>query len=167
MTPKNELHLWGVLVAFWHDKSKEAERALKGIKNHLKESPGRTPPKKKRKRATQAEMAERNRKVSLVVDSYETDHGRPPMVHEVADKAKIEDELVYTTNAYNEGRITKVSAKSTTAMYGSSVKTSEFYGERAEQHGRANRKSETDQNVRDALIDQSRKDNDSDPSPLE
>lgn len=121
-----------------------------------------TETKAKRKRSTKADIENRNNVVEVAVIKFKAEHERPPTVDEIMAKTKYSRQQVYWTDAYQEGKMAKSSAKATTEMIGGSIQRTEYYGDKSEEHGRAKKRSKSKQAELDALIDEHKKDDESD-----
>ncbi len=112
----------------------------------------------KRKRPKKADMGHRNRAVAMAAARFQAEHDRLPTVDEIIAETKYTRPQIYATAAYREGKIAKSSAKAADEMTGGSVQRREYYGEKSEEHGRAKRRSESEQSALDALIDEQKED---------
>jgi hypothetical protein len=119
-------------------------------------SPAKT--NKKRKRAGQKEMKNRNRVIAGAVIEITDTYGRLPSVSEVVEKTALTQQQIYGSPSYKEGRIARASAITTEAMTGSSVQKTEFFGEKSEEHCRRRNRSKAEQAEIDVLADQQRAD---------
>ena len=115
-----------------------------------------------RKRPTKAEMENRNRAVAMAAAKFKTEHDRLPTVDEIVGITKYSRNQIYSTDAYEEEKIAKSSAKVSTEMMGGSVHETEYYSKKSEEHGRAKKRSKAEQAEMDALIDEQKKDDKSD-----
>lgn len=107
-------------------------------------------------------MENRNRIAIVAAVEIEGRYQRLPTVDEIMEKTGLERQQVYSTDAYKEGKIAKTSAKVTTEMTGSSVADSEYFSGKSEQHGRAKRRSNSQQEEMEQLIEQQGHDDESD-----
>jgi hypothetical protein len=117
---------------------------------------------KTKKRPTKADMANRNKAVTLAAVQFKAKHDRLPTVDEIVDETRYSQSQVYATNAYKEGKIAKSSAKATAEVTGSSVQKSEYYSQKSEGHSRADRRAKSEQDELDVLIDKQKEDDGSD-----
>jgi len=108
-------------------------------------------------RPTKPEMENRNRAVAMAAAKIKAEYDRLPTVDEIIAKTKYTRNQIYATNTYKEGKIAKSSAKLTTEMTGSSVAESEQFSRISEQHSRADRRSKSEQDELNALIDRQKK----------
>lgn len=114
--------------------------------------------KSQKNRPTKQEMENRNRIVIAAVIEIEGRYHRPPTVEEIIEKTGLERQQIYSTDAYKNGKIVKKGAKVTTDLTGSSITDSEYFSENSEQHGRARRRSKSQQTELDLLIEQQEQD---------
>ena len=98
----------------------------------------------------------------LAATKFNAEYGRFPRVDEIRSKTGYSPNQIYATNAYNEYKILRRSAKLTNEMMGKSVAAGEQFGNKSIEHSRADRQSKSDQDQIDALIDQQNKDATSD-----
>lgn len=131
----------------------------------IKRPPEQTAPpaetNKKRKRAGQKEMKNRNRVIAGAVIEITDTYGRLPSVSEVVEKTALTQQQIYGSPSYKAGKIARASAKMADDMTGNSIQKSEFYGERSQEHGRRKNQSRAKQAEVDALADQQRADDNS------
>jgi len=127
----------------------------------MKEVAGWGEKKQKKQRPTAAEMKNRNQAVAMTAAQLKAKYDRLPTVDEIVAETKYSRQQVYATYAYKEGKIAKQSAKVITDLTGRSVKESEYFTEKSIRHSRARRRSEADQGELDALIDEHKKDENS------
>ena len=149
------------------DRLKDSAENLANIEQEIasvKESPKKTEGKngKKKKRATKAEMAKRNKTVSMTAALYKLEHEQLPTVDEIIDETKCTRNEIYATDAYKEGKIAKSSAKIASEMTRGSVQKTEYYSQKSEEHGRTVRRTKAEQAELDALIDKQKEDDSSD-----
>ncbi|MDD5457843.1 MAG: hypothetical protein PHF37_00395 [Phycisphaerae bacterium] len=123
-----------------------------------KESPSSKTPKK---RPTQKEMADRNRSIALAAAKFQTSHGRLPNVDDIVRETSYTPKQIYHTDPYKEGKIAKNTAKVTNEITGSSVASSEYFGDKSTQHTRAKKRSKADQAELDAFIEEQTEDKNS------
>jgi predicted RNA-binding Zn-ribbon protein involved in translation (DUF1610 family) len=84
-----------------------------------------TRPARKKKRATRAEMAHRNAAVTTAAIEFQTRHGRPPTVGEIAAETGCSRQQIYSTTSYKEGKIARNSSKSTSSFMAGKVDRAE------------------------------------------
>jgi len=120
------------------------------------------PVKKSKKRSTKAEMGNRNKAIAMAAAKFKAEYDRLPTVDEIIAETKYTRNQIYATNAYTEGKIAKPSAKLTAEMTGNSITTSEQFSEKSIQHSRTDRRTKSEQDELNALIDQQKKDCNSD-----
>ena len=107
-----------------------------------------------RSRPTAAEMANRNKAVTMAAIEIGAKYDRLPTVDEIMRETKCTRHQIYATNAYKEGKIASRSAKLTTEMTGGSITSSERSG--------VNRRNKADQDELDILVDKQKEDDSSD-----
>jgi len=113
-------------------------------------------------RPTAVEMGTRNKVVARAAGEIQANHGRLPTVDEIFAETGYSRQQIYSTNAYKDGKIAKSTARLTSEMAGSSVTESEYFGKRSVKHSRAIRRSKSEQDELDALIDEQAKEDKSD-----
>jgi len=117
---------------------------------------------KKKGRPTKAEMGNRNKAVAMAATKFKADYERLPTVDEIVAETSYSRNQIYATNAYKEGKIAKSSSKLTAESTGSSVIPSEQFGVKSLEQSRTKRRSKSNQDELDALIDQQKRDDTSD-----
>ena len=121
--------------------------------------------RKKHRRATRTEMANRNRAVAMAAAELKLKYDRLPTVAQVAQKTGIARKQIYSTAAYKENRIAKVSAKLTSEVVKGST-PSEYHRKGSAEGARVERRSKAEQDQLDGLIDQQAAEDDN-PNPLD
>ena len=134
------------------------ELILELIKRPPEQSASPAKTNKKRKRAGQKEMKNRNRIIAAAAAEITLTYDRLPSVSEVMEKTALTQQQIYGSLFYQEGRIARASAITTEAMTGSSVQKTEFFGEKSEEHCRRRNRSKAEQEEIDVLADQQRAD---------
>jgi hypothetical protein len=119
-------------------------------------------PTKQKVRPTKADMINRNRAVLMYLLDFQSKHDRLPTVDEVVAETGYTREQIYSTASYKDGMIGKRSTHGTIDMAGGSVIETEQYDEKSPQYARAKRRTQTDQEELDALIDEQKGDGRSD-----
>jgi hypothetical protein len=107
-------------------------------------------------------MENRNRAVAMAAAQIQATYDRLPTVDEIIAETKYTRQQVYATDAYKEDKIEKQSAKLTAEGMGSSVTSSEQFGEKSIEHSRSERRSKSDQAELDVLIDEQEQNDKSD-----
>jgi len=116
----------------------------------------------KRKRSTKKDVTKMNSIIISVAAVFEAHHGRLPTVDEIADQTEYEPKKIYNSNAYKDGKIAKKSARATEEMVGKSVIQTDYYTPTSNEASRATRRTKSDQDELDALIDEQEEDDKSD-----
>ena len=107
-------------------------------------------------------MANRNKAVAYAAGEFKAKYDFLPTVDDIIDATKLARNQIYATDAYKEGKIAKSSAKVTAEMIGGSVKRSEYYHKKSEEHGRAKKQSNAEQDELKALVAEQQNDAKSD-----
>lgn len=124
-------------------------------------SPVKTKKKTKRKRASQKDIENRNRIIAIAAAEISGTYGRLPSVSEIVEKTALTQHQIYASASYKAGKIARASAKVADDMTGRSIRKSEFYGERSQEHCRRKNQNKAKQVEVDVLADQQRADDNS------